>query len=57
MEVLRTKHPEARSPTAAFLDTYPDCPQEFFPMYITNYMVTSVAGRLSRGAGPGGRTQ
>ena len=54
MEVLCTKHPEARPPTAASLDSYPDHPPEIFPVDIIKNTVTSVAGRLSGGAGPDG---
>ena len=54
MEVIRTKHPEARKPTAASLDSYPGCPPELTPVDITEDTVTAVAGRLSEGAGPGG---
>ena len=54
MEVLRAKHPEARTPTAASLDSYPDRPPEITPVDITNDTVTAVVGRLSGGAGTGG---
>ena len=54
MEVLHTKHPDSRPPNAASLDTYPEFPPVIVPMEITNYKVTEVAGRLSRGAGTGG---
>ena len=54
MEVLHTKHPGARPPSTASLDTYPDRLAEFFPVYITDDIVTEVAGQLSGGAGPGG---
>ena len=54
MEVLRTKHLEARTPTAASLDSYPVRTPELTPMDITKDTVTAVAGRLSGGAGPGG---
>ena len=47
-------HPEARSPTAAILDSYLDRPPELVPVNITDNTVTAVAGRLSGGAGPGG---
>ena len=50
MEVLRTKHPDARPPTATSLDTYPDPPTELVPMDITDDMVTEVARQLSGGA-------
>ena len=53
MEVLRTKHPEARTPTAASLDSYPGRPMELTPVDITKDKVTAVAGRLSGGVGPG----
>ena len=35
MEVLRAKHPEARTLTAAILDSYPDRPPELTPVDIT----------------------
>ena len=54
IEVLCTKHPEARTPTAASLDSYPGRPPELTPVDITEDTVTAVAGRLSGGAGPGG---
>ena len=54
MEVLHTKHPEARTPTAAILDFYPGRPPELTPVDITKDTVTAVSGRLSEGAGPGG---
>ena len=54
MEVLRAKHPEVRTPTAASLDSYPDRPPELTPVDITDDTVTAVAGQLSGGAGPGG---
>ena len=53
MEVLRAKHPEARTPTAASLDSYPDRLPELTPVYITDDTVTEVAGKLSGGARPG----
>ena len=43
MEVLRTKHPKARSPTVASLDLYLDRPPEIVPVDITNNTVTAVA--------------
>ena len=54
MEVLRFKHPEARTPTAESLYLYPDRPPELTPVDITDDTVTAVAGRLSGGARPGG---
>ena len=54
MEVLRTKHPDACPPLAAYLDAYPNNPPEMVPVDITNDVVSAVAGRLSGGAGPGG---
>ena len=53
-EVLRTKHPEARTPTATSLDSYLGRPPELTPVDITKEMVTAVAGRLLGGAGPRG---
>ena len=46
MEVLRTNQPEARTPTAASLDSYPDRPPELVPVDITEDTVTTVAGLL-----------
>ena len=54
MEVLRTKHPKAWTPTAASLDLYPEHPWELTPVDIINDTVTAVTGRLSREAGPDG---
>ena len=54
MEVLRTKHPDARPLSAACLDAYPNNPPEMVPVDITNDVVAAVAGRLSGGADPGG---
>ena len=54
MEVLHTKHPEARTPTAASLDCYTGRPPELTPVDITDDMVMTVARRLLGGAGPGG---
>ena len=54
LEVLRAKHPEARTPTEVFLTIYTGRPQEITPADITDDTVTAVAGRLSGGAGPGG---
>ena len=54
MELLRTKHPETRTLTAASLDSYPGRPPELTPVDITKDMVTAVVGRLLGGAGPGG---
>ena len=54
IEMLRTKHPKARAPTAASLDSYSDRTTELVLVDITDDMVTAVAGRLSGGAGPGG---
>ena len=44
VEVLRTKHLDARPPYAASLDKYPDRPLELVPMDITEKTVTEVAG-------------
>ena len=54
MEVIRTKHPEAWTPTAASMDSYLGRPLELTLVDITEDTVTEVAGRLSGGAGPGG---
>ena len=54
VELLRTKHPEAQTPTAASLDCYTGRPPEITSVDITDDTVTEVAGRLSKGAGPGG---
>ena len=54
MDVLRTKHPEARTPKAACLDRYTGRPPELTPVDITDDTVTAVAGRFLGGAGPGG---
>ena len=54
MEVLRAKHLEARTRTAASLYSYPDRPPELTPVDITKDTVTVVAGRLLGGAGLGG---
>ena len=35
MEVLRTKNPDARPPSAACLDAYPNNPPEMVPVDIT----------------------
>ena len=54
MEVLRTKHPEACTRTAASPDSYPDRPPEIVPVNITDDTATAVAGQLLGGASPGG---
>ena len=54
MEVLRTKHLEARTPTAASLESYPGQPPELTRVDITEDTVTAVAWRLLGGAVPGG---
>ena len=54
LEVLHTKHPDARPPSATFLDAYPGKPPEMVLVDITDDVVSAVAGRLSGGAGPGG---
>ena len=53
MEVLRSKRPEAWTPTVESQDSYPDCPPDLTPVYITDYTVKAVVGRLSGRAGPG----
>ena len=54
MKVLRIKHMEARPPSTASLDTYPDQSPYLFPVDITDDTVTEVVVRLSGGAGLGG---
>ena len=54
MEVMRTKHLDARPPTADSLDTYPDHPPELSTGDITDDTVTEVVRQLSGGTGPGG---
>ena len=54
LEVLHAKQPEARTPTAACLESYTGRPPELTPVDITDDTVTVVAGRLLSGAGPGG---
>ena len=54
MEVLRTKHPDACPPSAESLYAYPKNPLEMVPVNITDDVVTAVAGRISKGAGPEG---
>ena len=54
MEVLRTKHPDARPPSVASLDAYPNNPPEMVSVVITDNVVAVVAGRLLGGVGPGG---
>ena len=53
-EVLHTKHPDARPPSAACLDAYPGKPPKMVPVDITDNVVSVVAGRLLGGGGPGG---
>ena len=54
MEVLHTKHPEAQTPTAESLESYPGRLPELTPVDITEDTVTEVAERLLGGAGPRG---
>ena len=54
MEVLHTKHLDARPPSAAILDAYPNNPPYMVPVDIIDDAVEAVAGHLSGGAGPGG---
>ena len=53
VEVLRTKHLDARPLTVPSLNTYPDRPPDIVPLDITNNTVREVAGRLSGGSEPG----
>ena len=52
-DVLRSKHPEARTPDAAELEAYDEVP-DFVDLDITPTVVEKVARRLSGSAGPGG---
>ena len=54
MEVLSTKHPEARTPMSASLDCYTGGPPELTPVDIMDDTVMAVAGTLLGSAGPGG---
>ena len=54
MEVLRIKYPEARTPTAASLESYPGRPPGLTLVDITEDTVTAVAGKISGGAALGG---
>ena len=54
LEVLHTKNPDARPPSAACLDAYLGKPPEMVLVDITDDVVSAVAGRLSGGAGTGG---
>ena len=54
MEVLCTKHPDTRPPSASSLDTYTGQPLDIFPVDTTKDTVTETVGRLSGGAGSGG---
>ena len=53
MEVLRDKHPQARAPAAASLDSYLDRTPELVPVDITDDTVMAVVGRILGGAGSG----
>ena len=55
MEVLCTKHPNTRPLPAAILDTFTGRPPDLVPVDIMDNTATTVAERLSRGNGPGGR--
>ena len=55
LEVLCANHLEARTPAAACLDSYTGRPLELTPVDIIDDTVMTVAGRLSGGAGPGGK--
>ena len=54
IEVLRTKHLEARAPIVASLDSYPNLPLELVPVDITDNTLTEVAWKLL-GRGRAGR--
>ena len=53
MEVLHTKHPEARPLSMTTLETYPYRQPELASVYITEETVTGLAGRLHGGASIG----
>ena len=53
MKVLRTKHTDARPPTAASMESCTDHPPDIFLVDITDDTVTEVAGQISGGAGLG----
>ena len=57
LEVLRTKHLEARTPTVASLNHYKGRPLELTPVDTTKETETAVAGRLSGAPDRGGKTQ
>ena len=50
MEVLRTKQPDTRPPSAFILDSYPYQSSQLVLVYTTKDTVTEVTGRLSGGA-------
>ena len=54
LDVLRSKHPEARHPTGSSLVAYRGKPTALVPLDITNEKVATVARRLLGAAGPGG---
>ena len=54
MEVLYTKHHNARPPSATCMDTYAENLPEMVLVDITDDVVSEVAGRLSGGGGQGG---
>ena len=54
MDVMRTKHLDAHTPTTSSLDTYSERPPEIVPVDTTNNTVMEVAGRLYGVSGPGG---
>ena len=57
MDLMCTKHLNARLPQAASIETYKGRPPEIVPVEITEDTVTEVVGHLSGGAGPGGETR
>ena len=46
IEVLSTKHPEARPPTASSLDSYPGQPPDLSPVNVTEDMVMKITGHI-----------
>ena len=54
LEVLRSNHPEAYSPTAQSLEADGGKPPEMVPLDITDANVATVERRLSESEGTGG---
>ena len=54
LEVLRSKNPGVRPPSADSLESYSGQTMELSPANVTKETVMEIAERLPRGAGPGG---